>query len=144
MRRVPIQRGARLTLIVVGLLVSVHVLSYGVLSLLGGYGYTQSGELRYESGLSVSDIEMFQPLFARWQPSFRKIDGGCVSRGNVLGRFYSPLIRLDRRFGHRTRLAPFLDGSETLETEGLADTYRRVHGVALPDERGKTEHNPTS
>ncbi|MBN1918169.1 MAG: hypothetical protein JW889_09685 [Verrucomicrobia bacterium] len=142
MRRVPIQSMARLTPLGVGLLLLLYVLSYGVLSLLGGYGYTQSGELRYDSGLSVSDLEMFQPLFARWQASFRKIDGSYVSRGNALGRFFSPLIRLDRRFVHRTRLVPFLDGSEMLETHSLAGTYRDAHGSICPMNRGKWETAP--
>jgi len=86
-----------------GICASAYVGSYAVLAAFGSYGFQQSGRVRYSFGLSASDLEMWQPKYARFQSNFRTIDGKEVARGNALGYFYSPLIALDRMLFHETR-----------------------------------------
>lgn len=85
------------------MLLLLYAASYLMLTLLGGWRFSQTGELRYGSGLSVSDIEEWHPKGLWWQGHFKDIYGNYVSRGDLLGYFYSPLIALDRRFWHRTK-----------------------------------------
>ena len=82
----------------------VYVGGYGLLAAFGGYRFDQSGRVRYVTGLSVSDIEMWHPALAWYQDDFQKLDGRIVTRGNVLGYAFSPLIRLDRLLVHKTRI----------------------------------------
>ena len=94
---------SRLSLGVVGL-VFLYVVSYAFLSSCGAYVLTQSGDLRWNTtGLSVSDMWEWRPLMVRYH-RFKAIDGSRATRGNVLGRFYMPLIALDRSHWHRSRL----------------------------------------
>lgn len=79
-----------------------YVSSYCILSINGSYYLTQSGQIRYNTGLSVTDIEQWQPKYARCQ-LFRDINGRLVLRGNALGYFYSPLILLDQKLIHPTK-----------------------------------------
>jgi hypothetical protein len=79
----------------------LYVGSYVVLAVRGGYYWSQSGKTRYVSGMSASDVEIWQPDVAWWEP-FRDIHGNDTSRGNLLGFVYSPLIRLDRHWFHPT------------------------------------------
>lgn len=78
--------------------------SYCIFSCYGGYRFSQSGSLRYSGGrgLSVSDIVEWSPQGCWYQENFRSITGKVVSRGNEWGYFYAPLIKLDRRFFHKT------------------------------------------
>ena len=77
----------------------VYVGSYGALSAAGDYRASQTGKLRYSFGLSVTDVHHWQPRFMGWEP-FRDVSGKDTSRGDLLGYFYSPLIRLDRAWCH--------------------------------------------
>lgn len=79
--------------------VLVYVGSYVALSVAGDYRASQTGKLRYFGGLSVTDVYHWQPRFISWEP-FRDVSGKDTSRGDLLGYFYSPLIRLDRRWRH--------------------------------------------
>ena len=111
-------------LLITGGLLVLYVLSYVVLSLLGGYVFWQSGELRYKHGLSVSDIIHWEPSGCVYQHGFRDIHGETVSRGNILGYIYSPLIRLDRWLVHPTRQwCPLID--DTIASTKRSSTFRR-------------------
>lgn len=82
---------------------TVYVGIYCVLSYYGGYDYNQSGKLRYRSiGLAVSDISTWNPKGCRYQAKFKNTSGNDVSRGNVPGYFFSPLIKIDRNYFHPT------------------------------------------
>jgi hypothetical protein len=76
-----------------------YVGSYVALSAAGDYRPSQSGKLRYFGGLSVTDCDHWQPKFMWWEP-FRDVSGKDASRGDILGYFYSPLIRVDRAWRH--------------------------------------------
>jgi hypothetical protein len=92
---------------VILLSISVPVLLYAagylVLTLCGGYHFSQSGEPRYVSGMSVSDIIEWDPKGLWWQGRYRFAGGEYGSRGNFAGYVYSPLIALDRALWHRTQ-----------------------------------------
>jgi hypothetical protein len=81
----------------------VYIGSYVILSARGNWYWSQTGKLRYSFRLAVTDVERWQPAWARWEP-FRDINGDDTSRGNLQGFFYSPLIRLNRAWVHRDRL----------------------------------------
>ena len=81
---------------------SLYVGSYVVLSEMGRYCYTQSGLVRFDWGLSADDLIMWRPRYIWYQDNFTNIYGKTTSRGDFGGYFYSPLIRLDRRFVHPT------------------------------------------
>jgi hypothetical protein len=79
--------------------VSAYIGSYVVLSGGGEYRASQTGTLRYLGGLSVTDAYHWQPRFMSWE-RFRDVSGKDTSRGDLLGYFYSPLIRVDRAWRH--------------------------------------------
>jgi peptidoglycan/LPS O-acetylase OafA/YrhL len=95
--RAPLKRSLKIALGVLG----AYVLSYGILSLRGGYIFTQSGQLRYGGALSVSDLQQWQPRFTLCQ-RFRQVDGSWTLRANFLGYVFAPLVLLDQTFIHRT------------------------------------------
>src|SRR5688572_9451061 len=99
--RTSISKRARRCLAVAALLVA-YVGSYAALSAAGNWYWSQTGQLRFNGGLAVSDVVRWQPAWARWEP-FQNIDGENTSRGNLPGYFYSPLIRLDRAWMHPDR-----------------------------------------
>lgn len=74
---------------------------YAVLSLNGGYVFTQSGLLRYEGAFALSDLQQWQPRFAFCQ-RFRQVDGSWSLRANFLGYVFAPVILLDQALVHRT------------------------------------------
>ena len=78
---------------------AAYVGSYVAMSAAGEYQASQTGRLRWFGGLSVTDVYHWQPAFAWWEP-FRDIRGDDTSRGDLLGYFYSPLIRIDRAWRH--------------------------------------------
>jgi hypothetical protein len=82
-------------------IIAVYLGSYVILSLCGGYVLTQSGLLRYGFGLSVSDIQQWQPRFAFCQ-RFRQVDEHWTLRANFLGYVFAPLILCDQAFVHKT------------------------------------------
>ena len=83
-------------------IIACYIISYLPFSLNGRYVWTQSGEVRYSFGLSVTDLEQWQPKWARCQV-FRDISGRLVLRGNILGYFYTPLILIDQKYIHPTK-----------------------------------------
>ena len=92
------RRVVRLFLAAIALTI-LYVGSYVILSARGEYVWSQTGKLRYTFGLSVTDIVIWDPAAAHWEP-FRDIYGNDTSRGEPVGYFYSPLIRLDRKWWH--------------------------------------------
>ena len=74
-----------------------YVISYLPRRAEGAYRMTQSGDIRYQIGLPVSDLSQWNPNGCWWQPHFRNAQSEPQSRGNSWGYFYSPLITLDRK-----------------------------------------------
>lgn len=82
-------------------LLAVFFGCYPILSWFGGYFPSQSGRLRWNYGLSVTDIRIWHPYGLYWQP-YTSSRGEETSKGDLLGYLYSPLIRFDRAFVHPT------------------------------------------
>lgn len=100
--RTPLKRRLKIALGVLALYVVVYV----ILSLSGGYILTESGQVRYSSGLSVSDIHQWQPRLVFCQ-RFQRIDGSWSLRATFLGYVFAPLVLFDQTFVHETiRLFP--------------------------------------
>jgi hypothetical protein len=89
-------------LVIAACLVLAYVGSYVALSAAGDYRASQTGKLRYSGGLSVTDVDHWQPHFMWWEP-FHDVYGKDTSRGDLLGYFYSPLIRVDRAWRHPSK-----------------------------------------
>lgn len=100
-------RFKKLKPVVVILLVwlGLYVVTYVVLSAYGDWYWSQTGELRYNSGFAVTDVGRWQPAWAKWEP-FRDVYGTDGSRGNPQGYFFAPLICLDRLWFHPDRKVP--------------------------------------
>jgi peptidoglycan/LPS O-acetylase OafA/YrhL len=86
--------------IALGIIV-LYIVVYAVLSLGGEYIFTQSGQVRYNFGLSVSDLQQWQPRFVYCQ-RFLQVDGSWTLRANFLGFIFSPLVLFDQTFVHKT------------------------------------------
>lgn len=86
-------------LLMVACLALAYVGSYVALSAAGDYRASQTGKLRYNGRLSVTDVYHWQPRFMWWEP-FHNVYGRDTSRGNLAGYFYSPLIRMNRAWFH--------------------------------------------
>jgi hypothetical protein len=87
-------------ILTVFVLTVVYIISYLPRRSSEGYQITQTGNLRYETGISVSDFMQWNPVGCWWQSRFNNVDGEVQSRGNILGYFYSPLIAVDRKFNY--------------------------------------------
>jgi hypothetical protein len=92
---------------IASLLLVAYAGSYAILSVMGDYQGSQSGNIRYETGLAVTDISIWKPKGIWYQSEFIAADGKKVSRGNSLGFFYAPLVVLDRKVFHRT--SPYIE-----------------------------------
>ena len=77
---------------------------YLYLTLHGNWYLTQSGEVRWVTGLSATDMIEWRPLGLWWQGRFKNVEDRYVSRGNTPGYFYSPLIALDRTYWHNPEI----------------------------------------
>lgn len=76
----------------------VYLSSYVTLSLAGDYHASRSGKRRWQgAGLAVVDQNIWHAKGVFWQP-FVTIRGEHTHHATELGWFYSPLIRIDRRF----------------------------------------------
>lgn len=84
------------------LLLIAYAGSYSLLSAMGNYQGSQSGEIRYEGAAAVTDLLLWQPKGTWYQSHFLSVDGETIRRGNRLGYFYSPLIVLDQALFHKT------------------------------------------
>lgn len=78
-----------------GISFATYVALYLINTALGGYDpyYTSDGRNRYNSGLLVHDCIMWQPRFGTYYNEYRR---------DALGLAFSPLMRLDQRYFHRT------------------------------------------
>lgn len=80
--------------------VMMYMLSYSMLSLAGQYHASRSGLHRWNgTGLAVVDENIWHARGVFWQP-LTSARGERISQATLLGHFYSPLIRADRRFWH--------------------------------------------
>ena len=118
MRLWPRSKVARVCLCAAAFLL-IYLVSYIPLSLAGGYYWSQTGDRRWNYGLAVSDIIVWEPAWCRYQWCFLNIKRERVSRGNSLGYFYSPLILLDRALFHPTTRIMDKDGHSLLEDTGV-------------------------
>jgi hypothetical protein len=78
-----------------------YLIVYPVFSINGGYALVQSGKIRYKFGLSVSDLFEHMP-YAMWYHERLTIKGKWVTDRDLGGWIFGPLIRLDRRYWHKT------------------------------------------
>ena len=88
---------------IASLLLVAYAGSYTIFSALGDYRGTQSGKIRYGTGLAMTDIFIWQPQGIWYQRNFTTADGEMICRGNRLGYFYAPLVVLDRSIFHKTQ-----------------------------------------
>ncbi|MGJ8654361.1 MAG: hypothetical protein ACSHX8_13965 [Opitutaceae bacterium] len=80
----------------------LYALSYATVSAFGHYEPTQSGEARYEFGLSITDVEIWNPKGIEFK-RMKDIEGSYQTSANLLGHLYTPLILVDRMFIHKTQ-----------------------------------------
>ena len=80
----------------------VYVGSYAYFTSTGSYYFSQTGNVRYSSGLSMSDVSIWHPKLLYWQ-LFQDTYGQSTSRGTTFGYYYSPLILVDRQWIHQTQ-----------------------------------------
>lgn len=83
----------------------------------GEYHLSATGQLR-PYGIALFDLIRWSPRGCWWEPDFVDVRGEATGRGNGWGAFYSPLIRLDRKFFF----------SDRLMTRQLAE-----HGIRNPE-----------
>jgi hypothetical protein len=100
-KRKPFKR--RQFVLAIAALLVAYIGSYICLAFRGQWYWSQNGEHRYTFGLAASDVERWFPAWAHWEP-FRDVYGNSTSRGDLSGYFYSPLIRLDRKWFHHDRI----------------------------------------
>jgi len=94
-------RRKRISIVMLSAL-AAYVVSYVILSLCGAYEFGQSGKMRYSFGLSVSDIEQWQPRFVHCR-IFQQVDGTTTLQANPLGYVFAPAILLDQKLFHPTK-----------------------------------------
>ena len=80
----------------------LYIGSYAIFSYFGSYLPTQSGTVRYDFGLAVTDVQQWQPKFI-YGHLFRTIDEKLTYHGNTMGIVYAPLVILDQKYIHRTQ-----------------------------------------
>lgn len=88
-------------LVVPGILVGIYLFMYIIFCMYGQYSPTQSGKTRYQNGLSITDVEVWQPRFIVGQ-LFYDIDGKLKFRGNTMGYIYAPVLLIDQKHIHKT------------------------------------------
>lgn len=91
-------------------LLVLYVTTYAILSCCGKYVWSQSGRLRWDGGIAITDCVIWQPLWAHGQ-RYLWVDGTVGFRGNEPGFMFYPLILVDQACIHPTR-SVFSDGGE--------------------------------
>jgi hypothetical protein len=86
--------------IVMLLILSAYLLSYGVLSALGRYEWDISGRTRLGT-IGLTDCELWQPKGMYFKQHL-SVDGTRMVVADLLGYFYAPLICADRAWVHRS------------------------------------------
>ena len=117
---------ARRLLLTLAALVLLYVGSFVLNSHFGGYWNKpeRDGHDRWSFGLSMHTAVLWQPRFGYW----------ALYRSDWLGAFYSPLIRLDRRFIHPTRYVSdpnFVEWSKTTTAADWHPQFRAEIEAAL-------------
>lgn len=74
---------------------------YFFLSCIGSYMPSQSGKIRYTGGISMTDIEIWQPKFITFK-TYYSVDGSKSIKANIGGYLFYPLILIDRNTVHKT------------------------------------------
>jgi hypothetical protein len=94
-------------------LLAAYLASYAFDSALGGY-WPIPDDAKQSTGISDPEDILWQPRFGYWSARW----------STILGSFYSPLIRLDRRWTHRSRRI-FVDGFDEwfFETAPLGEFH---------------------
>ena len=106
--KVDIYKKRHLKVTVIFVILFLYIISYAVLSYFGSYCPTQSGKLRYNAGLSVTDVAQWHPKFI-YGHLFRTIDGKTTYCGNIMGFIYAPLVILDQKYIHKTEELGFTE-----------------------------------
>ena len=96
---------AKLGLFVVGVMLLAYAGTYAVNSARGGY-WTQPEHLITTRAIHLDNVVRWQPLHGYQSPK----------RSDAVGKFYAPLIWLDRHLVHRTHLIT-LDGANSWLTD---------------------------
>ena len=78
-----------------GIILLLYVISYPILSMIGKYsdGPVASGEMRFQIGLAIRDVYV-------WEPKYMKV---LPYDFNLLGAAYWEFVWLDRRFWHKNK-----------------------------------------
>jgi hypothetical protein len=74
--------------------------SYLILSLLGSYTLPRSEA----SDSPLSPSQQWQPKFITWHDEYNKNENKTSIKANLLGYFYSPLVILDQKLVHKSKL----------------------------------------
>ena len=90
--------------------VLVYPCTYILLDIFGVYQVVKAKpyDMLYEPEGKSYDVEMWCPSAAFYQDDYATDNESRQIRGNLLGFIFSPLIKLDRRYWHRTIL--IIDG----------------------------------
>ncbi|WP_395752578.1 hypothetical protein [Prosthecobacter sp.] len=110
------------------LLLFCYAGSYAVNTWGGGYWdrLERDGKDRYGFGLSMPTALLWQPRFGYWTPF----------SSDAIGLFFSPLIRLDRRFVHGTHYATDA-GFEAWMNSRAVDEWHPLFRGRLLEMRGR-------
>ena len=116
-------RRVRRVVLALVLLLLLYVVSFALNTYSGGYWDRpeRDGHDRYSFGLSMSTAVLWQPRFGYWTPF----------RSDWLGTFYSPLIRLDRKFLHPTRYLSDPSFDSWVEASAVSDWHPRFRTAIL-------------
>ena len=92
--QVQIMKNKKVTVTLI-LLVGLYLVTYALDSMSGGYWPkpVSGGKYTYSSGLSASTAILWQPYYGYNSPY----------EVTLLGRLYSPLINLDRKWWHKNK-----------------------------------------
>jgi hypothetical protein len=82
-----------------GVALILYIAAYALLSAMGKYEPSQTGQVRWGFGLSVTDVEVWRPKFVHLRV-WRGIDGKMQAQANLLGWLFLPLEIADRRWCH--------------------------------------------
>ncbi len=80
---------------------SAYLGLYIFLSYLGDYTPSQSGKRRHSGGISITDLEVWQPKFIVLN-TYYSVDGLRSVKANIGGYLFYPLILIDRNTVHKT------------------------------------------
>ena len=80
----------------------LYVLSYVLLSALGGYQPDVSGRTRFAGGIGLTDAYFWQPYGVYSKP-YVDFTGKTRLVASPLGYFYAPMVAADRAWVHKNQ-----------------------------------------